>query len=169
MTVTTAFGVYLLMTYVKMNFNADVAKDVGTDAAIILANIQFWQKTNKANKRNYHDGRYWTYNSIDAFNEIFNYLTPSKIKTCLKKLEQNNYIVSGNFNKSKYDRTKWYSANENLHLSKLANGLAETDQPIPDSKQHIVNTDNKQQIKNTNNKQEEEYDYGCFVIEIQKD
>lgn len=120
---------------INMFFDKNVAKDVGTDAAIILSNIEFWQEKNKANGRHFFDGFYWTYNSLEAFKELFDYLTVSKIRTCLKNLEDRGYIKSGNYNKIGYDRTKWYtSLNSQKHLSNLANGFDEINEPIPDNK-----------------------------------
>lgn len=152
-----------------MVFDPEVAKDVGTDAAIILSNIEFWQATNQANKRNFHDGRYWTYNSTKAFSELFSYLSDRKIRTCLDKLEAKNYITAGNYNKSKYDRTKWYSANVYHHSSissnaydandksscqisqmdssNTSNGVDANDEPIPYDKQQIVKTNKKTDSK----------------------
>lgn len=122
------------MSLIKMQFDPEVAKDVGTDAAIILSNIEYWQAKNEANKTHYHEGKYWTYNSVEAFAKLFNYLTPSKIRTCLKNLEESGYVVSGNHNKSSYDRTKWYSSIRQIHLRELTNGFDETHEPIPDNK-----------------------------------
>ena len=129
------------MSEIKMNFDIDVAKNVGTDAAIILSNIKFWITTNKANRRHFYNGNYWMYNSAKAFTELFEWLSDSQIKTCLNKLEKNNYIVTGNYNKSTYDRTKWYAVPVNTTISekslmdsgKIANGLANNRQPIPDN------------------------------------
>lgn len=138
------------MTKIKMAFDSDVAKDVGTDAAIILSNIEYWQEINRANNINFKEGRYWTYNSVKAFNEIFSYLTPRKIRTCLDKLESKGYIVSSNFNKKNYDRTKWFNVplrticqKRQIELSEMSNRVDENDKPIPNSKQQIVNTNNK--------------------------
>jgi hypothetical protein len=125
-----------------MTFESDIAKKVGTDAAIILSNIEFWQATNKANNRNYFEDKHWTYNSIKAFSELFDYLTEKKIRTCLDKLENEGYIVSGNFNKSSYDRTKWYSSvkvksicpNGQKELPEMSKGFAEKGETIPDNK-----------------------------------
>jgi len=97
-----------------MTFDKDVARDVGTNAAIILSNILYWCAHNKANNKHYYDGKYWTYNSINAFNNLFDYLSPKQIRTCLKKLKDNGYIITGNYNSNKYDRTIWYSSNMDL-------------------------------------------------------
>ena len=131
------------MSKINMSFDIDVAKIVGTDCAIILSNIEFWQSKNKANKHNFHDGKYWTYNSVSAWTELFSYLTPSKIRTCLKRLEYFDYVVTGNYNKSNYDRTKWYSSIRQLHLSRSTNGVVSINEPIPVINP-IINPDIKQ-------------------------
>lgn len=140
------------MSAIKMNFDIDVAKLVGTDAAILLSNIEFWVAKNEANNKSFFEGRYWTYNSINAWCRLFPYLTERQIRRCLEKLEKENFIVVGNFNKKKYDRTKWYSTtrkkpiyqkdkticpNGQMQLPKNENGIAQTVEPIPDN-----NTDN---------------------------
>lgn len=133
-----------------MQFDPEVAKDVGTDAAIILSNIQFWVAKNRANNKNLYEGRYWTYNSVAAFNKQFDYLTPSKIRTCLSKLEEKGYIVTGEFNTNKYDRSKWYSSQ--LDLLELTNGLVETDKPIPYSKPDNIKQNNNIGLASLENK-----------------
>jgi len=40
-----------MKTLVKMNFNPDIAKDVGTDAAIIFENIVYWIDKNYQNQK----------------------------------------------------------------------------------------------------------------------
>tara|TARA_R110002020_G_C16281925_1_gene771880 strand:+ start:73 stop:771 length:699 start_codon:yes stop_codon:yes gene_type:complete len=138
-----------MMSDIKMNFNTEVAKDVGTDAAIILSNIEFWEATNRANKRNYYNGRYWTYNSAKAFADIFNYLSPHQIRRMLDKLEENGYIISGSFNKKGYDRTKWYSPtrkisqNRKMQLTESQNAIDGIAKPIPNDKPNNKVLNNK--------------------------
>lgn len=86
-----------------------VAQLVGPNAALILENIAYWCEHNAANNANLHDGHYWTYNSTKAFGELFPYMTVNVIRTALKKLKDNELILTGNFNKSAYDRTTWYT------------------------------------------------------------
>ena len=137
--------------FIKMNFDMVVAADVGTDAAIIFSNIQFWVAKNKANNKNFHDGKHWTYNSVKAWLELFPYLTESKIRTCLTKLEDKKYIEVANHNKKGYDRTKWFHANDTvicdsyqMQLLKMPNAFDGIIKPIPDNKpdnkpnEHIV-------------------------------
>ena len=112
------------------NFDTRIAKKYGVPEAVVLWNICYWQNKNEANNVNFHDGRYWTYNSVSAFTEIFHYLSPKQISRILLKLEKEKAIVSGRYNKMKIDRTKWYSAeNEIMALhgfqTILPNGILE--------------------------------------------
>jgi len=145
------------MNNVAKYFDEEVAKDIGTDSAIILQNIEFWQQKNQANNKNFYDGRYCTYNSVSAYEELFSWLSVKQIRTCLSKLENSGYLVVGNYNKSSYDRTKWYSSvrvksnlqDGKLHLPKSANQIDQMGEPIP-----YNNTDNNSDSKTDNNIEE---------------
>lgn len=91
------------------HFNVEVAKECGVNASILFTNIYFWVEHNRANGANFHDGTYWTFNSMKAFSELFPYLSQKQINTALKKLEDEELIATGNYNKLPFDRTKWYS------------------------------------------------------------
>lgn len=107
-----------MKTEIKMQFDPDVAKEVGTDAAIILSNIEFWISKNRKDEErieedkrlHYKDGAYWTYNSVQGWLEYFPYLTHDKIRRSLERLEAKGYIVSGKFNSKNWDQTKWYTS-----------------------------------------------------------
>ena len=132
------------------SFSVGVACKVGINAAIMVQNIYFWVTKNEANGKSYHDGRYWTYNSVKAFSELFPYMSKGQIDGALKKLEAEGYIVSGNYNQSKYDRTKWYaltdagyalvegdksiSKNQEMEKAESRNRNKENCKPIPDIK-----------------------------------
>lgn len=125
-------------------FDADVAEEVGIEAAIILWNIGYWIEHNAANGQNEHDGRFWTYNSQKAFQELFPFMSAGKVRGALKRLEDGGYILTGNYNRVAYDRTLWYALTEkgetlckkeNLHLQKSQNGSSEICEPIPDDNQ----------------------------------
>jgi len=122
------------------HFDTQDAAKYGVECAIVLYNLRFWIKKNAANKKHFHDGAYWTYNSAKAFEELFPFWNYQKIGRLLRKLESDGAIKSGNYNKAGYDKTKWYSLVNNP-CSKLINGNIDSDQPIPD-----VNPDKKQHI-----------------------
>lgn len=116
------------------SFDPFIAQQVGINAAVIYQNIFWWCEKNKANRHNEHEGRHWTYNSIKAWGMLFPYLTPKQIRTALDKLEAEGLILSGNFNVSAYDRTKWYCPSEQIDLPSEANEVAHKGKPIPDNK-----------------------------------
>lgn len=93
----------------RHSFDPDIAALVGLNAAVIFQNITFWIEKNQANRRNLRDGRYWTYNSISAFAELFPYLTEKQIRTALDKLIKSELILKGSFSDDRYDRTCWYA------------------------------------------------------------
>lgn len=96
----------------KHIFDVDVAQLVGLNAAVLLENIAHWCEHNAANNTNLHDGHYWTYNSTKAFSALFPYMTVNTLRTAIKKLKNNGLILTGNYNKSAYDRTMWYTLTE---------------------------------------------------------
>jgi len=130
-------------------FNINVAIKYGPHAAIIINNFAFWQQKNQANKKNWFDGHYWTYNSMDALAELLPYFSKDQIKRILKKLEDENAIKVGNYNRLKMDRTKWYTIIDEcigryytLHMAKSPNASGGIASPIPDSKPDNKRTDN---------------------------
>ena len=90
-------------------FNSDVAEKVGVPGAIILNNLKYWIKHNRENEQNCYDGEYWTYNSLKAFCEQMPFYSQSTISRTLSKLETGGYIKTGNYNRDRWDRTKWYA------------------------------------------------------------
>lgn len=94
---------------IKMNFNIGIAIDIGVEAAILWSNIDFWVEKNRANNKNLYDGKYWTYNTLEAFTRLFPFWTRRQIERIINTLEEKNYIIKGNFNRTPHDRTCWYS------------------------------------------------------------
>ena len=128
-------------------FNTEIAKEVGVNAAVILENIAHWVLKNKANDKNFYDGHYWTYNSRTAMTALFPYLSEKQVRYALDALRKADMVITGNYNKSSYDRTLWYTVSDScakkyfpelLDWPKMANELDCMGQPIPD-----INTNNK--------------------------
>lgn len=138
------------------SFDIKLATEIGVERAVLLKNIMFWIRKNEANKKNYFDGSYWTYNSANAFTELFPFWSAKKIYNMLKWLIDNDYLKEGNYNKVAYDRTKWYSLSDKsishykeIHFTKSENGSSKTVKPIP-----YINTDSNTDI-NTDNRFEQ--------------
>lgn len=111
----------------KHYFSPTIASQFGVTQAILLDNIYHWIGINKKNSTNFHDGKYWTYNSISSFCEYFPYLTYNKIAWALKVLVEKKVLITGNFNKMGFDKTRWYSFSDKA-LSMMENqGIDTTD------------------------------------------
>lgn len=100
------------------SFNVELACKYGERCAILLQNFVFWTRINYANGNNLIEGRYWTYNTIEAFKTLFPYWTTQNIRTIIKKLIEFKLIQTDNFNNYKPDRKLWYALTDF--------GLAET-------------------------------------------
>lgn len=98
----------------EYGFNVEIAQKIGVNEAIMLRNFQYWIQKNKANDTNFHDGRYWTYNTVNAFCEIFPFWTENQIRNILKKLTTLGILIKGDFNQNRYNKTVWYSINEDV-------------------------------------------------------
>jgi hypothetical protein len=131
-------------------FDRDLACKIGVEESIMVSNFVYWLQHNKANRKHYHDGRYWTYNSVQAFTELFPFWTTKQLRRIMESLYAQNVILKGNYNQQSFDRTGWYSLSDDyvyllgiMHLPKQANGIAEKGNTIPNS-----NTDSKQSSSN---------------------
>lgn len=135
------------------SFNIDLASLYGVEEAVIIQNMFFWIRHNVANRKNYYDNRYWTYNTIEALTELFPYMNESKIYRCMKKLSEVGFILKGNYNDKPFDRTCWYAFSDKaisylqslgMDLFKMKNGEQQNETTIPDNKQQIINKDKKE-------------------------
>lgn len=90
------------------SFNTDIAEKYGIEKAILLENFYFWIKKNEANKKNFHNGKYYTYNTAEAFAKLFPYIKARRIAQLLREMEtEDGLLLSGQF--FNYDRTKSYT------------------------------------------------------------
>ena len=94
------------------SFDVEIATKYGIAEAILLNNLYFWIKHNSANETNYYDGMYWIIMSVKEYKELLPYFGEKKIKNALSNLENEELIVTGNYNKLPFDKTKWYAITE---------------------------------------------------------
>lgn len=129
------------MSGVKHHFSVSVAVEVGVNAAVVLENIAFWVRANRKAGRHKHDGKHWTYGSTRHFAELFDYLSEKQVRGALDKLITCGYVETGNFNRSAYDRTRWFTLTEKGERATQerqsekptkAKGAAGNGRPIPD-------------------------------------
>lgn len=133
------------MSYSSHSFDIGHAAKFGIHEAIIMSNLAFWIQKNKANKKSYKDGRYWTYNSAKAFAELFPYMSVHQVRRALDKLEREGVIIKANYNQSAYDRTTWFAFTDewdailcDQHLASVQNGKRDSAKSLIDTD---INTD----------------------------
>lgn len=94
------------------SFDVAIATKYGVSEAIFIENLRFWILKNKANKKHFYEGKYWTYNSAKAYAELFPYWSKQQIERVIAKLKDSGLVEIGHFSTNQYDRTNWYSLNE---------------------------------------------------------
>ena len=133
-------------------FDTDHAKKWGVDEAIMLHNLIFWIRHNRDRGDKQRSGHYWTYNTYQDWAKVFPFWTGNQVRRVLDSLIAQEVVITGNYNKMKYDRTLWYALvdeklldqpdeetptsiceNAQMDKGKATNGSEETATPIPDS------------------------------------
>lgn len=135
-----------------------LAKIIGLNESIVLQQIHYWNEINRRSKNNFRDGNYWTFNSYERWCDQFPFWSESTIKRTIHKLERMKLIITGNYNKLKIDRTKWYRIDYNVleiletsplgqydptNVSLWTDQLANLTLPLPEN-----NSENKSKINN---------------------
>ena len=83
-----------------------------TSKATVIEKLDSLLECAKDANRNYHDGKYWVYNSYtDWQKDFFPYWDVRTLKRVFKDLEEMGVLITANYNKNRIDRTKWYSIN----------------------------------------------------------
>lgn len=82
-----------------------LAKSIGLNEAVFLQQIHYW--LNRSN--HFYDERRWIYNSAAQWSKQFPFWSENTIRRVLKNLEDTKILLIGNYNKAKFDKTKWYS------------------------------------------------------------
>lgn len=124
------------------HFDIQLATEYGMLEAILLNHFEFWIAKNEANNSNFYDNDYWTYNSTRALQKLFPYVSQRKIQNALKHLIDEDILKTGNYNKSAYDRTLWYTFTKKgkcimqkceMEDAIMSNQLCKNVKPIPDN------------------------------------
>jgi hypothetical protein len=90
-----------------LRLNRDLAKEIGRNQSIVFLQLDFLI----AVSNHVIDGRRWTYQSITDLEESFPFWKRSTINRAILSLVEQGLITVSNFNKAKYDKTRWFSIN----------------------------------------------------------
>lgn len=81
-----------------------LAKSIGLNEAIVLQQIHYWLR--KSN--NVKDGHKWIYNSMTNWQKQFSFWSLPTVKRVFRSLENQGLLITANYNKAGFDKTKWY-------------------------------------------------------------
>lgn len=160
-------------------FDIHLASKLGScEQAIFIHHISYWLQYNERMKRNFHENRYWTYQTFEELHAHFPYWTIKQLRLIIDKLVKNGVVIKGNFNSNKYDHTIWYSIDYEKVKSICPNGQIEktewadrTDQmgksSYTDNKPDNKTYTSKEDIAPTSSKQSYDitFDLGKFCFE----
>lgn len=121
-----------------------LAAELGTaDEAIVLQQLHYWlQRSN-----NVRDGHKWVYNSMNDWLKQFPWIKSRKRLTrYFDDLESRGLVVTGNYNKAAFDKTKWYRIDYDA-LSVLEKRLGQNN---PTSESNRPNGEGQNDPTNTN-------------------
>lgn len=123
-----------------------LAVAIGLNEAIVTQQIHYWLKNiEKGRVRNEveynyhcHGGRVWVYNTISDWQEQFPFWCEETVRRILKKLKESGVLLTGNYNRLRYDQTKWYS----LDYQKIDELVKTAVEKRKNSSQHLVGMEN---------------------------
>lgn len=154
-----------------MNFHFDgaVAEMYGVDGAVFISRLQFWIEKNAANDRHYHEGRYWTYNSLRAMEKLFPFWSRRQIERIVKNLKDKGVLLTANYARDSYDRTLFYALDESkLPISPFGGDLSPNGEMINEQlKTHIREEEdkaNKPEISNKPQQLADRYNAICTSL-----
>lgn len=84
-----------------------LAKSIGLNEAIVLQQIHYWLR--KSN--NVKDGHKWIYNSMTNWQKQFSFWSLPTVKRVFWSLKNQGLLITANYNKAGFDKTKWYRIN----------------------------------------------------------
>lgn len=145
----------------QYQFDIMIAQKYGVDEAVFVHNIYFWCMKNAANEKHFHDGKYWTYSTMEGLTKIFPFWTKRQIERIVNACREKGLIETSCFSTNPRDRTLWYAVTETVKCiygngemenTKQGNGYHQTVKCInetdskPDSK---PDTDARDKTQNT--------------------
>ncbi|NDQ18126.1 DnaD domain protein, partial [Staphylococcus aureus] len=102
-----------------------LAEAIGLNEAIVLQQIHYWLN----NSKHEYENKKWIYNSYKNWEAQFPFWSNVTIRRTISSLEKQNLLLTGNFNKVGFDKTKWYTINY-LVLEGVSKRVAQNEQTM---------------------------------------
>lgn len=101
-----------------------LAEEIGLNEAIMLQQVHYWLNNSKHEK----DGKKWIYNTYGDWQKQLSFWSEKTIQRTINKLEENDLLITSNYNKYKFDKTKWYTINYKTLDKIVSNRTGQYDQ-----------------------------------------
>ena len=99
-------------------FNTKEAIEYGMKEAILIEYFRCWIGLNKKKNVNTKNGKTWFYNACSEISSNFGFMSEQTVRNTINSLIKQGVLISGNYNKVRFDRTLWYAfADEEKFLS----------------------------------------------------
>ena len=151
-----------------------LARLVGLNEAIILQQVHYWLQRSS----NIKDGHRWVYNSYpNWYKQMPVWKSETTMRTAFKRLEKQGLLITANYNKAGFDKTKWYRIDYDK-LSSLENKLPSaknwqtTSQNLADGTAKNWQTNTKRLPENTtetNNKHSASHSNAQCVSQLEEE
>ena len=126
----------LLLDERPLQVQASLAKALKSlDEAVIIQQLHYWLQRSNLVRENHR----WVYNSMADWNKQFPWLTRKTLTNKFNDLEKRGLIITGNYNKAAFDKTKWYRIDYDA-FSYLEQRLGKN---YPTNEQDLPNGDGK--------------------------
>jgi len=90
--------------------NTELACVIGLNEAIVLQQLHYWIEKNKTASVNVRDGRVWTFSSTQEYRDRdFPFWSINTVRRTFDSLADKEFIIKGNYNKLKINKTLWYA------------------------------------------------------------
>lgn len=90
----------------------DIAVSHGLDVAVFIENLRYWSQKNAAVHKNFMDGRYWVYHTMEGFSALYPMWSRDQVKRIIAKCKNAGLLIAADYNDNPYKRTKWYSLSD---------------------------------------------------------
>jgi hypothetical protein len=123
----------LLINEPPLQLLPSLATAIGLNEAIVLQQIQYWINSNQQRKSKHHfiNGRWWTYNTAEAWQEQFPFWSVSTVRRILASLRDSGLVIAEAHGDNGFDHTLWYTIDYSA-LNDLPN-LAKSNYPSFDN------------------------------------
>lgn len=106
----------------------ELACVIGINEAIVIQKLNYWLHSKSAK---FIDGRMWIYNTYANWRkDSFPFFSISTIRRTFTNLEKQGLVLTGNFNRAGFDKTKWYSIDEERLNELMSSASVQNEQTV---------------------------------------